>query len=238
MTVAAVVLAASVSSALADAAGVARVRRIADAAWAGGATPIVVVAPDPDGLVALALAGAPVTLAAPALREGAHGGPVDQIARGIDLAMAEVSGTEAALVWPARLCWAGPETVTSLIEAHGMDREALLRPAYRDEAGWPALLPVDALEAFRALSPTSMPDDLLAGIVSSGAAALRTIDLGDPGTVIDGATPRDELPPYDGPTEPAAPHTHEWGAAVAATTEEAPLSGPALAPYEPAEATE
>ena len=47
MTVAAVILAASVESALGDAAGVARVRRIADAAWAGGATPIVVVSPKP-----------------------------------------------------------------------------------------------------------------------------------------------------------------------------------------------
>jgi hypothetical protein len=82
-----------------------------------------------------------------------------------------------------------------------------------------------------------MPDDLLAAIVASGAVSQRTIDLGDPGTVIDGTTARDELPAYDGPTEPAAAHSHEWGAAVAATTEEAPLSGPALAPYEPAEPT-
>lgn len=234
MTVAAVILAASTESALADAAGVARVRRIADAAWAGGATPIVVVAPDPDGLVALALAGAPVTLAGPAPHEG---GPVAQIARGLDLAAAEVTATEAALVWPARLCWAGPETVTSLIEAHGVDRHSLLRPEYRGEAGWPALLPLGALEAFRVLPPTAMPDDLLAGIAASGAVAVRTIDLGDPGTVIDGGTPRDELPAYDGPSEPAAPHAHEWGAAVAATPEEAPLSGPAIAPYEAPETT-
>jgi hypothetical protein len=235
VTVAAVILAASVDSALADAAGVARVRRIADSAWAGGATPIVVVAPDPDGTVALALAGAPVTLGTPASHEG---GPVAQIVRAIELATAEISGTEAALVWPARLCWAGPETVTSLIEAHGVDRETLLRPAYHGEAGWPALLPLSALGPFRALSPDLMPDDLLATLAASGAVAARTIDLGDPGTVIDGATPRDELPPYEGPAEPAAPHAHEWGAAVAATPEEAPLRGPALAPYEPAEVTE
>jgi len=235
MTVAAVILAASTDFALADAAGVARVRRIADAAWAGGATPIVVVAPDPDGLVAAALAGAPVTLAAPAPHEG---GPVAQIARGIDLAMADVTGTDAALVWPARLCWAGPETVTSLIEAHGVDRDALLRPTYRNEVGWPALLPVGALDAFRALPPTATPDDLMAGVVASGVVVVRSFDLGDPGTVIDGATPRDQLPPYDGPSEPAAPHAHEWGAAIAATPEEAPLSGPAIAPYESAETTE
>ncbi|HEX9549784.1 MAG TPA: NTP transferase domain-containing protein [Candidatus Limnocylindrales bacterium] len=231
MTVAAVILAASVESALADAAGVARVRRIADSAWAGGATPIVVVAPDPDGRVAAALAGSPVTLAAPAPEAG---GPVGQITRGIDLARAEISGTDAALVWPARLCWAGPETVTSLIEAHGTEPDALLRPTYGDESGWPALVPVGALEALQAQSPTAMPDDLLAAIVAAGAVALVTFDLGDPGTVIDGATPRDELPPYVGPAEPTAAHTHEWGAAVAATPEETPLAGPALAPFESA----
>jgi CTP:molybdopterin cytidylyltransferase MocA len=232
VTVAAAVMAAAVDSALADAAGVARVRRIADAAWAGGATPIIVVAPDPDDLVALALAGAPVTLGEPA----ADGGPVAQIVRAIELAVAEVSGTDAALIWPARLCWAGPETATSLIEAHGVDRGALLRPTYRGEAGWPALLPVAALEAFRRLSPTAMPDELLDGLVESGAVSLREIDLGDPGTVIDGSTPRDELPPYDGPSEPAAPHSHEWGAAIAATPDEAPLTGPALAPLDRAAA--
>ncbi|MCI0584186.1 MAG: NTP transferase domain-containing protein [Chloroflexi bacterium] len=235
MTVAAVILAASPDAALADAAGVARVRRIADAAWAGGATPIVVVAPDPEGAVAVALAGAPVTLGSPAPHEG---GPVAQIVRAIELAAAEISGTEAALVWPARLCWAGPETVTSLIEAYGVDRDTLLRPAFRGEAGWPALLPLRFLGDLRALSPQLMPGDLLAALVDGGSVATRTIDLGDPGTVIDGGTPRDELPPYEGPSEPAAPHAHEWGAAVAATPEEAPLRGPALAPYGPAEGTE
>jgi len=233
VTVAAVVLAASPDSAVADAAGVARVRRIADAAWAGGATPIIVVAGDPDGRVAAALAGAPVTLAAPAPLAV---GPVAQIVRGIELAMAEISGTDAALVWPARICWAGPETVTSLIEAHGVDPETLLRPTYRGDAGWPVLLPTAALPAFRELSPMSMPDDLLEAAIADGIIALRLLDLGDPGTVIDGSTPRDQLPPYDGPAEPAAAHTHDWGAAVAATPEDAPLAGPALAAFDQATA--
>jgi hypothetical protein len=232
VTVAAVVLAASVESALADAAGVARVRRIADSAWAGGATPIIVVAADPDGGIAAALAGASVTLAAPAPLEG---GPVAQIARGIDLAAAEISGTDAALIWPARLCWAGPETVTSLIEAHGVDRDSFLRPSYRDEAGWPALLPIAALSAFRDLAVTLMPEDLLTAFVETGVARLRLIDLGDPGTVIDGSTARDALPPYDGPAEPAAAHTHEWGAPAASDPDDGPLEGPALAPFGQAE---
>ena len=49
MTVAAVILAACPESALADADGLSAVRRIADAAWSGGATPVVVVSSDPDG---------------------------------------------------------------------------------------------------------------------------------------------------------------------------------------------
>ena len=52
MTVAAVILAASPESALADADGMPGVRRIVDVAWSGGATPIVVVSFDPAGAVA------------------------------------------------------------------------------------------------------------------------------------------------------------------------------------------
>ncbi len=65
MTVAAAVLAATPESALADADGTTRIRRIVDAAWSGGAIPVVVVSFDPDGAVAVALAGAEVTLGAP-----------------------------------------------------------------------------------------------------------------------------------------------------------------------------
>jgi hypothetical protein len=226
VTVAAVVLAASTESALADAAGVARVRRIADAAWSGGALPIVVVAPDPEGAVAAALAGASVTLAGPAAHDL---GPVSQIVHGIEVAAGEISGTTAALIWPARLCWVGPETVTSLVEAHGRTPDALLRPIWRGEAGWPAVLPLAALAAFRVLSPTLMPDDLLAAIVAGGLA-LRTVELGDPGTVMDGSTPRDALPPYEGPAEPSG--SMDWGAAVAATSDDAPITGPSLEPSE------
>jgi CTP:molybdopterin cytidylyltransferase MocA len=225
MTVAAVILAASVESALADAAGVPRIRRIADAAWAGGAMPVIVVAPDPDGNVAAALAGAEVKLASPAPVER---GPVGQIVRGIDVALATVTETSAALIWPARLCWAGPETAGSLIEAHGIDRGSLLRPTYREEAGWPVLLPIDALAAFRELSPTAMPDELVDAIAEAGAVAIHGIDLGDPGTVIDGATRREDLPPYDGPADPSGGRSNEWGAPVATTPDEAPVDGPAV----------
>ncbi len=226
MTIAAVVLAATPESALADADGMPRVRRIADAAWAGGAIPIVVVSFDPDGAVARALAGAPVTLAEPAPREA---GPVGQMVRGIEVAAGLVTETDAALIWPARFGWVGPETVTSLLEAHGTAGDALLRPSYRGEIGWPALMPLAHLDALRAVAPERMPPDVLADIVGRGVA-LRAVDLGDPGTTVDGDTPRGALPPYDGPPEPASDHVHEWGAAVADLPEDAPPSAPTV-PY-------
>lgn len=227
MTVAAVILAASPESALADAEGQPRVRRLVDAAWSGGAVPVIVVAPDPAGTVAAALLGAPATLVAPVPFEG---GPVGQIAHGIDAARAEVNGTDAVLIWPVRMAWVDPETITSLIEAHGVRPGSLLRPAYDDAPGWPALLPTEHLETFRGLSPTRMPDDLLADAVAAGIPEER-LDLGDPGTTSDGSVPRTDLPPYDGPPQPASGHAHEWGAAAAQAAEETPLDGPGLAPY-------
>ena len=47
-------------------------------------------------------------------------------------------------------------------------------------------------------------------------------ELGDPGVVLGLDTPRAELPPFDGPPEPAAGHRHEWGALVATAPDEAP----------------
>lgn len=219
MTVAAVILAASPTNALADADGLPRVRRIVDTAWAGGAFPIVVVAADPDGSVARALAGAQVTLAEPAPREG---GPVAQICRGIDVAAAEVSGMSAALMWPARMCWVGAETVTSLIEAHGAEPEALLGPAFRGDPGWPTILPLPYLEALRAMPAELMPEDLLAEFVVRHAPPDRAIELGDPGTILDGETPRADLPPYEGPSVPTSGQAHEWGSAAAEQSDEAP----------------
>jgi hypothetical protein len=206
------------------------VRRLAEAAWSGGAVPVVVVAADPNGAVQAALAGAPVTLAEPAPQDG---GPVAQICRGIDVAAAEVRETDAALIWPARLAWVDPETLTSLIEAHGVAPSALLRPAFEGEAGWPALLPLEHLAALRALGVARMPDELLEDLVAGGVA-LRTIELGDPGVTHDVSVSRADLPPYAGPPRPAAGHAHEWGSPAAETHDDAPLEGPALAPYSPA----
>jgi CTP:molybdopterin cytidylyltransferase MocA len=227
VTVAAIILAASPESALADADGMPSVRRLVDVAWSGGAVPVVVVAPDPDGAVARALAGASVTLAEPAPREA---GPAGQMLRGIDVASGEIRETEAAILWPARMTWVGAETVTSLIEASGIDPETLLRPAYQGEAGWPALVPVAHLDRLRRVTGDRMPDDILADLAALGVP-VKAVDLGDPGTVLDRSTPRADLPPYEGPPVPAAGHVHEWGAPIADRAEDAPLEGPALAPY-------
>ena len=234
MTVAAIILAASPESALADADGMPAVRRIADAAWSGGATPIVVVSFDPAGAVAEALAGAPVTLAEPAPAEQ---GPAVQMARGADVARAEVVETDAFLIWPALMAWVGPETVTSLIEAHGPAGDAILRPTWNDDAGWPVLVPVASIDALRRIGADRLPDAIVSELVAAGTTELR-FDLGDPGVAIDARTPRTDLPAYVGPTDPPAGHVHEWGAQAADSPDEGPLEGPALAPYAPAGATE
>ena len=221
MTVAAVILAASPASALADAEGTPAVRRIADAAWAGGATPIVVVAHDPDGAVAAALATAEVTLVDPAPREG---GPRGQIAHGIRAAASLVGATSAALVWPARLVWADAETVTTLIEAHGEDPGQILRPAHDGDLGWPVLLPLGVLDGLGAVAPDRMPDEILDDLAAAGHAT-RTVDTGDPGTTHDIGVRRSELPPFDGPPRPDTVE-REWGAPAADQSDDAPPAGP------------
>lgn len=223
MTVAAVILAESSTSALADADGTPAVRRLVSVAWAGGAIPIVVCSFDLDGTVGTALATAEVTLVAPVAPEL---GPVGQIANGIDAAMRLMAGTDAVLVLPARLAWVDAETVTTLVAAHGADRHTVLRPAFGGEPGFPALLPVAHLETFRTLAPDRMPGELMEDLATAGVP-IRVIDTGDPGVVHDIATRRAELPPYDGPPEPADPHAHEWGAAAADDADDAPVLGAA-----------
>jgi CTP:molybdopterin cytidylyltransferase MocA len=229
VTVAAVILAASPESALADADGVPRVRRIVDAAWSGGALPLVVVAFDPDGAVAAALAGAAVTLAEPVPLPA--GAPVAQMLRGVDVARGIVSGVDGAFIWPARMGWVSPETITSMIEAHGVQPATVLRPTFDGEDGWPVLLPLEGVAALAMVAPDRMPAEIIADVIASGVPS-ATIDLGDPGTTIDGSTPSSALPPYIGPTEPAAHHRHEWGSEITDAADETPLRGPALAPYD------
>ena len=217
MTVAACILAASPESALRDVDGTPNVRRLVDLAWAGGAFPVVVVVPDPEGSVATALAGATVILGAPAPVEL---GPAGQMARAVDLARAQVDATDAALLWPALMGWLDAETVTSLIEAHGTDRATLFRPAYRGRAGWPLLVPAGMLATLGTLAPDLMPPAIADALAAAGPS--RIVELGDPGVVFGLDTRRDELPPFDGPPGPPAGDRHEWGTLVAAGPDEAP----------------
>jgi CTP:molybdopterin cytidylyltransferase MocA len=229
MTVAAVILAASPTSVVREIDGRPLVRRLVEAAWAGGAVPIVVVSTDPDGAVAAALAGAQATLAIPTPSE--HG-PVAQIRRGVDVALATVAETDAVIIWPARMAWVDPETITSLIEAHGTDPVPLLRPACAGVAGWPALLPVTEVERLRALPAGQTQDGLLDDLVDAGAV-VRILEVGDPGTTHDVTSARDALPPYAGPPGPASGHAHEWGAAAADEVDDGPLPGQPIPPWLP-----
>lgn len=205
MTVAAVILAATTDGALADTLGQARVRRLVDIAWSGGALPVVVVAPDPDGSIQRALIGSEATYGSPAPVET---GPASQMIRGAELARAEVRETTAVLIWPARMVWVGPESVTSLIEAHGMDRSTMLRPAWEGEAGWPVLLPIAALEHLRAIRPERMPPDVIDDLAA--AVPTRLVEVGDPGILHDAETAFADLPAYEGPPDPPGGHTHQW----------------------------
>lgn len=218
MTVAAVILSATAEGALADTLGQPRVRRLVDLAWSGGALPVLVLSPDPDGSVAAALQGTEAIYGSPAPPEA---GSVGQMVRGAELAMAEIRDTTAVLLWPARMIWVGPETITSLIEAHGPDPATVLRPAWQGEPGWPVLVPVAHLSALRAVAPDLMPPDVLVHLVA--AVPSRIVEVGDPGVIHDAGTAAADLPAYEGPPDPPAGHTHEWGADVAS---EAGLTGP------------
>ena len=215
MTVAAVILSATPEGAIAPADGTPRVRRMADAAWAGGALPIVVVADDPDGAVGHALDGSEARRVPPA---DPAGGTSAQMAHGVRAALAAVAETDAALIWPARLCWVDAETLTSLIEAHGVDRDAVLRPAWRGEPGWPVLVPVGLVPTLASVAPDRMPPDVVAALADAGLRVVA-LELGDPGCVLDAETAAADLPAFEGPPEPASGHHHEWGAAAAGASE-------------------
>jgi CTP:molybdopterin cytidylyltransferase MocA len=227
VTVAAVILFSRREGALADAAGRGVARRAVETAWAGGATPIVVVSFDPDGGVAATLAGSTAILAQPAPAEG---GPVGQMVNGMQVARDRVTETDAALIWPGRMAWVDAETVTTLIEAHGANREALLRPRYEGTLGWPALIPMTLLKSLAAQGVERMPSDLMDDLVAAGATLLP-IETGDPGTSFDIDTAMDQLPAYEGPPQPVNGAAPEWGSAAAEMPDDAPLEGPALAPY-------
>ena len=140
----------------------------------------------------------------------AETGPVGQMVRGIELAADEVHDLTAVLLWPARMIWVGPETITSLIEAHGTARGTMLRPAWHGEPGWPvAAAARPPRRAARDRRRTRCPP------TSSSAwrrvVPTRLVELGDPGVTHDVGHADEALPDYEGPPDPPAGHTHEWG---------------------------
>lgn len=209
MTVGAVVVTARIEEALADAGGRIAVRRIVDAAWAGGALPIIVISvDDADGGVTSALEGSPARRIDP---HGRHGAAAYRL--GAQAALDAVQETRAVLLWPGRMTWVDPETVTSLIEAHGRAPDKVIRPQRAGQAGWPVLVPAGRIEEVLGETGVMRLDERLAETSS------ETVELGDPGSVLGNEVAVDDLPDYAGPPEPVGGPPPEWGAAAAETPE-------------------
>ena len=212
MTVGVVVVAADMEEALIDAGGRIAVRRIVDAAWAGGALPIIVVVDDDTlddaagGLVSAALQGSP----AQRIDRGGLVG-AQAYAAGARAATDAVRETSALLLWPGRMTWIDPETVTSLIEAHGRAPDRVIRPQRAGQVGWPVLLPAARIDDV--LGTAGAPN--LEACLSTAAPDL--LELGDPGSVLGREVDQDALPDYAGPPEPVGGPPPEWGAAAAET---------------------
>ena len=200
MTVAAVILVPDNGLALVDADGEPAIRRIVQSAWSGGAIPIVIVgrgldeSPGPTDGIRVAIADLQATLSEPGADEPQG---IAWFAHGLGSALAAVSDTTAALLWPVRYCWVDPETATSLIEAHGDHPETILRPSYRGEPGFPILVPIGVGDQLAAQSGLHAPDAIEA--LAAAGVPLETMELGDPGIAVDSATPRSALAAYQGP---------------------------------------
>jgi hypothetical protein len=217
VTVGAVVVPANLEEALADASGRIAIRRIVDAAWAGGALPIVVVIDDDtDEHITAALAGSPAHLALTGAGDSAPGSARERpelvrFSAGARAALAAVTETSALLLWPGRMTWVDPETVTSLIEAHGRAPDESLRPERAGEVGWPVLVPAGRVALVLEGAGASTLEARLA------ALAVGRVELGDPGSVLGNEVDLTSLPDYAGPPEPVGGPPPEWGAAAAET---------------------
>jgi CTP:molybdopterin cytidylyltransferase MocA len=211
VTVAAIVLAPDGPAALSEADGEPAIRRLVQAAWAGGALPIVIVLRDATSPVAPAVADLPAVVAeaGPDLAPG-----VSWFALGLHTAQGAVAETTAGLMWPIRYAWVDPETVTSLVEAHGASPDHILRPAFYGQPGFPILLPVALVP--RIETRTGLHGEEAVASLAAEGVPQRLLELGDPGITHDISTPRARLPGYQGPAEPAAGPPPEWNADLAA----------------------
>jgi len=58
-----------------------------------------------------------------------------------------------------------------------------------------------------------MPPEIIAELTAT--LPTEVVDVGDPGVTHDVDTAAEDLPAYEGPPDPPAGHTHEWGEDVA-----------------------
>jgi CTP:molybdopterin cytidylyltransferase MocA len=209
MTVAAVFLIPDPALALADADGEPALPRLWHVAWAGGALPCVAVLPQTPDDVRSAVGGLPITLTVPGADEPIG---IAWFVHGMRAAGAAVTTVTAALLWPVRYAWVDPETVTSLVEAHGTAPDTILRPAFNGRPGFPILVPASLVERLAALSGKH-GEEAVAALIAEGVPG-RQLELGDPGIVHDLGTARAELPPFEAPPEPAGGPPPEWNSAL------------------------
>ena len=214
MTVAAIILVPDQSLALSDIEGDPAIRRLVQSAWAGGALPILAVAAAPSAELTGALADLPAAVVNPDASQ-APGGMWFVV--GAQAAMTAVTETTAGLLWPIRYVWVDPETVTSLVEAHGATPDVIIRPALAGQEGFPILVPIGLLARIAAKKGLHGLE-AVAELVAEGVPQLL-VELGDPGIIHDLTTPRAELPGYQGPTGPAGGPPPEWNEALAAHVE-------------------
>jgi CTP:molybdopterin cytidylyltransferase MocA len=164
MPVAAAIFAAQPASALADVDGVPAARHLAQVARDAGIGSVFVVSFDPDGTVAAAIDGA-ATLVEPAPPEG---GPVAQLARGVDAAVAADPATTAVLLWPARVTDMTADVVRSLVSTSSLDALAIVHPGDGADIGFPALFPVRHRDALDTIGPDRMPGQVLNELADGG----------------------------------------------------------------------
>jgi hypothetical protein len=137
-------------------------------------------------------------------------GPNGQMVRGTELAMSAVSDTTAFSSGTDDL---GRPEYHLAHRGTRTDRASMLRPAWHASRA-AGLVPTAHLDALRAIASDRMPPSVIDDLAAT--VPTRVVEVGDPGVIHDVDTAPDDLPAYEGPPDPPAGHTHEWGADVAA----------------------